>query len=116
MEVLVGHPKVCKDLRRPTMEEIGHGTDVLALQGLREDTRTHLDWLRSECAEDGVDIDSLIELEALSMMAMRLNTPLQFAEHLNRAFEAGFYMGKKPITTTSSRPLWCQILMISSPD
>ena len=31
-------------------------------------------------------------------MAMRLSTPLQFAEHLNRAFEAGFRMGQKPIT------------------
>ena len=29
---------------------------------------------------------------------MRLRTPLKFAEHLNRAFEAGFHMGQKPIT------------------
>ena len=29
---------------------------------------------------------------------MRLNTPLQFAEHLNRAFEAGFRTGQKPVT------------------
>lgn len=98
------------------MEEIGYPTDVLAFEGPGEDTRTHLDWLRGKCAEDGVDIDSLIEPEALDVMAMRLNTPLQFAEHFNRAFEVGFYVGQKPITTTSSRPLWRQILMISSPD
>ncbi len=29
---------------------------------------------------------------------MRLSTPLRFAEHLNRAFEAGFRIGQKPIT------------------
>ena len=29
---------------------------------------------------------------------MRLNTPLQFAEHLNRAFETGFRTGQKPVT------------------
>ena len=27
-----------------------------------------------------------------------LITPLQFAEHLNRAFEAGFRTGQKPVT------------------
>ena len=31
-------------------------------------------------------------------MALRLSTPLQFAEHLNRAFEAGLRFGEKPIT------------------
>ena len=62
----------------------------------REDARAYLDWLLGECAEDGVD--TLIEPAALDLMAMRLSTPLQFAEHLNRAFEAGFRMGQKPIT------------------
>ncbi len=31
-------------------------------------------------------------------MAQRLRTPLQFAEHLNRAFEAGLCTGQKPVT------------------
>ena len=96
--VLIGHPKLRNDLRRPTMEEIGHRTDVLAFEGLGEDTRAYLDWLLGECAEDGVEVDTLIEPAALDLMAMRLSTPLQFAEHLNRAFEAGFRMGQKPIT------------------
>lgn len=29
---------------------------------------------------------------------MRLDTPLQFAEHLNRAFDTGFRTGQKPVT------------------
>ncbi len=95
--VLIGHPKLRNDLRRPTMEEIGHRTDVLAFEGLGEDTRAYLDWLLGECAGDNVDVDTLIEPAALDLMAMRLSTPLQFAEHLNRAFEAGFRMGQKPI-------------------
>ena len=74
--VLIGHPKLRNDLRRPTMEEIGHRTDVLAFEGLGEDTRAYLDWLLGECAEDGVDVDSIIEPEALDLMAMRLSTPL----------------------------------------
>lgn len=32
------------------------------------------------------------------MTAMRLNMTLQFVEHLNRAFEAGFRTGQKPVT------------------
>ena len=31
-------------------------------------------------------------------MAFRLTTPLQFAEHLNRAFGAGFRTGQKHVT------------------
>ena len=33
------------------------------------------------------EVDTLIEPAALDLMAMRPSTPLQLAEHLNRAFE-----------------------------
>ena len=33
--ILIGHPKLRNDLRRPTMEEIGHRTDVLGLRRAR---------------------------------------------------------------------------------
>ena len=96
--VLIGHPKLRNDLRRPTMEEIGHRTGILSFEGLGEDARAYLDWLLGECTEAGADVDTLIDPAALDLMAIRLNTPLQFAEHLNRAFEAGFRTGQKPIT------------------
>ncbi len=80
----------------------GGGLPAEALLDLRrrldEDMRAYLDWLLGECAEDGVEVDSLIKPAALDLMAMRLSTPLQFAEHLNRAFDAGFRMGQKPST------------------
>ena len=96
--VLIGHPKLRNDLRRPSMEEIGHRTDVLSFEGLGEEGRAYLDWMLGECTGDDVDVDALIEPAALDLMALRLTTPLQFAEHLNRAFEAEFRMGQKPIT------------------
>lgn len=96
--VLVGHPKLRNDLRRPTMEEIGHRTDVLTFDGLGGEARAYLDWLLGECIADGVGNDAVIEPAALDLMAQRLRTPLQFAEHLNRAFEAGLCTGQKPIT------------------
>ena len=42
---LIGHPKLRNDLRRPTMEEICHRTDILSFEGLGEDARAYLDWL-----------------------------------------------------------------------
>ena len=96
--VLIGHPKLRNNLRRPSMEEIGHRTDILSFEGLGEDAGAYLDWLLGECNEVGTDAGALIEPAAPDVMAMRLNTPLQFAEHLNRAFEAGFRTGQKPVT------------------
>ena len=48
--------------------------------------------------EADTDVDALIEPAALDLMAIRLTTPLQVAEHLDRAFEAGFRTGQKPVT------------------
>lgn len=96
--VLVGHPKLRNDLRRPIMEEIGNRTDVLPFEGIGEDTRAYLDWLLKACTVEGTDIDQMIEPAALDLLATRLSTPLQIAEHLSRAFEEGFRLGEKPIT------------------
>ncbi len=96
--ILVGHPKLRNDLRRPTMEEIGHRTDILPFEGLGEEARTYLDWLLDQCTEDEARLDEIIEPAALDLLAERLTTPLQFAEYLNRALEAGFRTGQKPIT------------------
>jgi len=96
--VLAGHPKLRNDLRRPLMEEIGYRTDVLSLDGLADETRAYLDWLLGECAADSVKTADMITSEALDVLAARLATPLQIAEHLNRAFEEGFATGQKPIT------------------
>ena len=65
----------------------GGGIPAEALLDLRrrldEDTRAYLDWLLGECAEDGVEVDSLIKPAALDLMAIRLSTPLQFAEQFH---------------------------------
>jgi len=95
--VLIGHPKLRNDLRRSVMEEIGHRTDVLPFEGLGEDTRAYLDWLLETCTEKGAAIEGIIAPAALDVLAARLNTPLQIAEHLDRSFEAGFRCGEKLI-------------------
>ena len=43
--VLVGHPKLKNDLRRPKMEEIGDRTTVFEFGGLRDQQRDYIDWV-----------------------------------------------------------------------
>ena len=42
--VLIGHPRLKNDLRRPKMEEIGDRATVLEFGGLRDRQRAYLDW------------------------------------------------------------------------
>lgn len=96
--VLVGHPRLQNDLRRATMEEIGNRTskfDFVALGGQR---REFLQWLLETCLDDGADPDTVIEPHAQDFLVERLSTPLQFAEHLNRAFTDAFHLGAEKVT------------------
>jgi type II secretory pathway predicted ATPase ExeA len=43
--VLIGHPKLKNDLRRPKMEEIGDRTTVFEFGGLRDRQRDYIDWV-----------------------------------------------------------------------
>ena len=96
--VLVGHPRLQNDLRRATMEEIGHRTTRIEIEGLGDDARSFLDWLLKQCLSDGTKADNVITSEARDFLAEKLNTPLQIAEHLNRAFTDTFRMGGDQVT------------------
>jgi type II secretory pathway predicted ATPase ExeA len=96
--VLVGHPRLQNDLRRATMEEIGHRTTRLTLEGLGDDTAAYLDWLLKTCLANGTKPDDVIEPDARAFLAEKLNTPLQIAEHLNRALTDAFRMGAERVT------------------
>lgn len=96
--VLVGHPRLRNDLNRPTMEEIGNRTTKLAFEGLGEERRAYLDWLIAGALAKDIELDDVIAENALALLAERLSTPLQFAEHLTRAFTEAFELGKKPVT------------------
>lgn len=95
--VLVGHPKLKNDLRRPKMEEIGDRTTVFEFGGLRDRQRDYIDWALKASLDPGVELDDVITDAAATKLAARLKTPLQIGRHLVRAFEAGFEAGVKPI-------------------
>ena len=45
-------------------------------------------------------VGSLIEDEAIDLLAARLKTPLQIEQYLTLAFEETFRVGEKTVTTT----------------
>jgi type II secretory pathway predicted ATPase ExeA len=96
--VLVGHPKLRNDLRRPTMEEIGHRTTIVSFKGIAGQQRPYLDWLLAQCLAKGVVTGEVIAEEAVELLAQRLGTPLQIEQYLIRALEEGWRVGEKPVT------------------
>ena len=96
--VLVGHPRLQNDLRRATMEEIGDRTSKFDFVALGDQRREFVRWLLETCLEEGVDPDSVIAPQAQDFLVERLSTPLQFAEHLNRAFTDAFHLGAETVT------------------
>src|SRR3954454_20532462 len=94
----VGHPKLQNDLRRPTMEEIGHRTTIVSFKGIAGQQRPYLDWLLTQCLAEGVLAGDVITEEALELLAPRLGTPLQIARYLTHALEEGWRVGEKPVT------------------
>ncbi|TDX24734.1 hypothetical protein [Rhodovulum visakhapatnamense] len=96
--VLIGHPRLQNDLKRATMEEIGHRTTRIETEGLGTDTAPFIDWVLKQCLADGTKVDDVIAPEARAFLAEKLNTPLQIAEHLNRAFADTFRMGAGQVT------------------
>ncbi len=96
--VLVGHPRLQNDLKRATMEEIGHRTTKFEFRGLSEDRKPFLDWLLKQCLARGTKLNDVIAVEAREFMADKLSTPLQFAEHLDRAFTETYRLGDGTVT------------------
>lgn len=96
--VLVGHPRLINDLKRSTMEEIGDRTSKFDFVALGDERRAFLDWLLGQCVETDVDPAEVIADDACAYLADRLSTPLQFAEHLDRAFADAFALGAATVT------------------
>jgi type II secretory pathway predicted ATPase ExeA len=96
--VLVGHPKLRNDLRRPTMEEIGYRAVIFEFDGMANHQLAYIRWLLDTCAAEGTAVGDLIEDAALDLLASRLRTPLQIEQHLTLAFEEAFRVGERPVT------------------
>ncbi|WP_419902342.1 AAA family ATPase [Kiloniella sp.] len=96
--VLVGHPRLQNNLKRPTMEEIGNRTIKFDFSGIGDERPQFLDWLLEQCLTKETKLDQVISEDAREFMAEHLATPLQFSEHLNRSFINAFRVGEPTVT------------------
>ncbi|HSQ07719.1 MAG TPA: AAA family ATPase [Chromatiaceae bacterium] len=94
--VLVGHPKLRNDLRRPALEEIGARTTLFWLDGIKGQERAYIDWLLDRCTQS--DTPDILSPEAADRLARALSTPLQIEQYLTLALEAAYQVGQKPVT------------------
>lgn len=95
--VLVGHPKLRNDLRRPALEEIGARTEQFWLDGIKGQERQYIEWLLAQCTQQ--PSAEILTEDALERLATSLSTPLQIEQYLTLAFESGYQVGQKPVTT-----------------
>ncbi len=96
--LLAGHPKLRRDLRSPTMEEIGYRTTVFSLEGVTGSQREYIEWMLTTCAADGVRVEDILDPAAVDLLAARLRTPLQIEQHMTLALETGCQASEKPVS------------------
>ena len=94
--VLVGHPKLRNDLRRPALEEIGARTALFWLEGIKGQERAYITWLLAQCTKS--ESTEILTDEAVERLATGLSTPLQIEQYLTLAFEAAYQVGQKPVS------------------
>jgi len=97
--VFAGHPRLNNELRRPTMEEIGHRATMFSLDNVHGDNREYITWLLERCTRPGTDANTLFADEAVDLLAERLPPPLHIVQHLTLALEAAFQVGIRPVGT-----------------
>ena len=95
--LLIGHPKLRNDLRRPQMEEIGYRTTTFesrACPAAAASNRLAAEDLRAGRRQAG----DMIDPAAVDLLAERLRTPLQIEMHLTLAFEHVFRLGERRVS------------------
>jgi len=96
--LLIGHPKLRNDLRRPQMEQIGYRTTTFEFEGVSGSRREFIGWLLKACAQDGVKPADLMDADAIELLADRLRTALQIEMHMTLAFEHAFRLGESRVS------------------
>jgi type II secretory pathway predicted ATPase ExeA len=96
--VLVGHPKLKNDLKRPTMAEIGHRTKIFTFDGVADSRREFIEWLLNRCSDEKTNPEDILQPEAIELIAERSATALQILEHLSDILDAGHETAERPIS------------------
>lgn len=96
--VVAGHPKLCNDLRRPSMEEIGARSQIFTIDILSDTKIKYCEWLLKYCAPKEVKPHDILFPEAIDLLVKNLGTPLQIKHYLTQTLEKAYLVGCKPVT------------------
>ena len=95
--IVVGHPKLANDLRKPSMEEIGARAKIFSLNGLGTQKKQYIEWLLNKCSRPKITPHDILAKDCIDLLADRLITPLQITHYLTQALIKGHTTGKKPL-------------------
>lgn len=95
--VVVGHPKLGNELRKPAMEEVGARAKVFSLNGLGQQKQQYIVWVLDKCSKSQITPHDIVTKEAIELLAERLITPLQITHYLSLALIKGLTTGTNPI-------------------
>ena len=87
--VLVGHPKLRNDLRRPTMEEVGYRSAIFEFDGMAGHQLPYIRWLLEKCAAEGTSVNEMIDPAAVELLANRLVCEGDLAGFDGRPYKRG---------------------------
>lgn len=95
--IVVGHPKLGNELRKPAMEEVGARAKVFNLDGLGQQKKQYIEWVLDKSSKAKITVHDILTKEAIDLLAERLITPLQITHYLSLALSKGLTTGTKPI-------------------
>ena len=101
--VLVGHPRLKDDLRKPELQEIGNRSYFQEMRGIAGSERAFFNWLMEKCLKDGVKVSDVFTDEAVEFIVQNLTTPLQMHFFIWRALEEAFEAGQKHVSIETLR-------------
>lgn len=95
--VLAGHSKLKKDLRRLRLHKFGGRMIVSKFGDLRDPRRDLIDWMLNASLDEGVVPGDMPIEESVTLLAGKLKTLPQICHHLLRALDVGFKICVEPI-------------------
>ncbi len=98
--VIIGHPALANDLKKPTMEEIGARAQVMPLHQSfsAKEKQKFMEWLIRKGSEEKKKLSDLMEQNAVDHMLERLATPLQIIYYLKQMINEAFHIGSPKVT------------------
>lgn len=95
--ILIGHPKLSIELKKPQMEEIGGRVFNLEMKGIQGIERDYVLWLLKQCLDPKATPTDVFTNDSIDFMAEKLISPLQINYYVWNALVKAYEIGEKPI-------------------